>query len=64
MSLEQYEEFKCPHCGENNTLPLDITGGSQQEFVVDCEVCCAPIVIRIKMRAGEVSSIDISRENE
>ena len=64
MSVEQYEEFQCPYCGEPNMLPLDITGGAEQEFVVDCEVCCAPIVVRIKMRGGEVSSIDISREND
>lgn len=64
MSLEQYEEFSCPYCGENNNLLLDFTGGSHQEFVVDCEVCCAPIVIEVKMRGREVISINVSAEND
>ena len=64
MSIEQHEEFSCPYCGENNTLLLDITGGAEQEFVVDCEVCCAPIVIRIKLRGREVISIDALPEND
>lgn len=64
MSLEQHEEFSCPYCGEINTLPIDFTGGAQQEFVVDCEVCCAPIIIYIKMRGREVINIAVSAENE
>ena len=63
MSLEQHEEFSCPYCGESNTLLLDFTDGPQQEFVVDCEVCCAPIVVQVKMRGREVISINVSAEN-
>ena len=64
MSVEQHEEFSCPYCGESNSLLLDITGGSRQEFIVDCEVCCAPIAVEIKMRGREIVSIDVRQENE
>ena len=30
----------CPHCGEVNTIALDPGGGSSQEYVEDCPVCC------------------------
>ena len=62
MSLEEFENFLCPYCGETNALSVDISGGPHQEFVVDCEVCCAPIVVRLKIRGEEMVSIDVQRE--
>ena len=64
MSLEQFEGFLCPYCGQSNEIPVDVTGGACQEFVVDCEVCCAPIALRIKIRAEEILSIEVRKENE
>lgn len=64
MSLEQYEDFSCPYCGETNQLLVDLSGGPHQEFVVDCEVCCAPIVVRLKVRGEDVIEIDVRPENE
>ncbi len=64
MSLEQHEDFLCPYCGETNKLFVDVAGGVTQEFVVDCEVCCAPIVVRLKLSGEVVMSIEIKKENE
>ena len=64
MSLEQFEPFSCPYCGQNNELLLDLTGGSYQELIVDCEVCCAPIVVRLKINSGQIVMMDVRRENE
>ena len=64
MSLEQYEHFLCPYCGQTNELLVDVTGGTYQEFVVDCEVCCAPITVLLKVRGQDVLSIDVKQENE
>ena len=64
MSIEEFEDFLCPYCGESNQLVVDLSGGSHQEFVVDCEVCCAPIVVRLEARGGEILSVDVRRENE
>ena len=63
MSLEEFENFCCPYCGETNELLIDLSGGGHQEFVVDCEVCCAPILVRLKVRGEEIISIDVQREN-
>jgi len=64
MSLEQNEQFLCPYCGQTNELPVDVSGGSIQEFVVDCEVCCAPITVRLKIRGEDVIALDVRKENE
>ena len=64
MSLEQNESFLCPYCGETNALLVDVSGGPLQEFVVDCEVCCAPIIIRLQMRGEEIVALDVQKENE
>ena len=64
MSLEQFENFFCPYCGESNELLIDFSGGSHQNFVVDCEVCCAPIAVRLQIRAGEIHTLNVQRENE
>jgi len=54
MSLEEFENFQCPYCGEVNELLIDLSGGLVQKFVVDCEVCCAPIVVRLQVRGQEI----------
>ncbi len=64
MSLEEYLDFLCPYCGQSNELLVDMTGGAHQEFVVDCETCCAPIVISLKVRGETILALDVRKENE
>ena len=63
MPLEDFPDFLCPYCGQPNTLAVDLTGGARQDFVVDCEICCAPIAVRVTLSHGEILSIDTEREN-
>ena len=49
----------CPHCGEGFHLPFDPTEGSV-EFVVDCEVCCRPISVTVRVHGGEVEELRVS----
>ncbi len=44
--MEQF--FLCAACGEENDLFIDPTEGENQEFVIDCAVCCRPNVIKAK----------------
>jgi hypothetical protein len=39
--------FTCLHCGESNTVPVDIAGGAEQDLIEDCQTCCAPNRLRI-----------------
>lgn len=39
--------FTCCYCGETNTIFVDPTGGTTQQYVEDCQVCCQPNVLSI-----------------
>lgn len=58
------ELFSCPYCGSDNYLPLDVSAGKRQKFVVDCEICCQPIAIELKLNSGSGPEIIARRENE
>ena len=40
--------YTCPTCGESIVIPLDPTGGAEQQYVEDCPVCCNPNVIHVE----------------
>lgn len=62
MNVESSASFPCPCCAEDNVIPVDISAGSRQEFVVDCQVCCAPIAVTVRIR-GESVELEARREN-
>jgi hypothetical protein len=33
-------EYRCPHCGEWVDTAPDPGGGTQQDYIEDCPVCC------------------------
>lgn len=42
----------CPYCGEAIEITVDPGGGSEQEYVEDCEVCCQPWLVRVSYTGG------------
>lgn len=51
---------RCPYCGEPNEINLDPGGGSSQEYVEDCQVCCRPW--RVVVAYGRGGAADVSVE--
>lgn len=49
----------CPYCGETVSIALDAGGGSNQEYVEDCEVCCRPWHLRVHYDAEGNASVSI-----
>jgi DNA replicative helicase MCM subunit Mcm2 (Cdc46/Mcm family) len=41
--------YVCPTCGEQIVVPIDPSGGSEQQYVEDCPVCCNPNVIHVEL---------------
>lgn len=39
----------CPVCWQTLTLSVDRSAGEHQSFVQDCEVCCRPLVVTIRV---------------
>ena len=50
----------CPYCGEPVDLLVDPGGGSKQEYVEDCEVCCRPWQVVLTFAADGTPSADVS----
>ncbi len=56
------KEFRCPYCGSSNIISLE-SQSRQYEVVTDCETCCKPIVVRVRMVEGS-SELEVRGENE
>lgn len=54
--------YVCDSCGEEIVVPIDLSAGSEQEFVEDCPVCCCPSVIRVEV--DEEGDVRIWAESE
>jgi hypothetical protein len=48
-------EIQCPYCWESFTLLVDPSEGDEQSFVYDCEVCCRPIDVVVRVEGEEIS---------
>ena len=41
--------YVCDSCGEEIVVPVDISGGSHQDYVEDCPVCCHPMTLHVEI---------------
>jgi len=59
-TMEIESSFICPYCFQENTILIDITAGTRQEYIEDCEVCCRPaklsVVVDQELETAEVSA--------
>jgi len=51
----------CPHCGESFDIAFDVSEGSA-EFTVDCEICCRPMLVAVRVNEGEIEGVDVVEE--
>ncbi len=54
----------CPYCGELVEIALDAGGGSLQEYVEDCAVCCQPWNIVVRYSRDGSASVTASAEDD
>lgn len=54
--------IQCPYCWEMIETTVDCSVDSQ-EYVEDCEVCCRPIVMTIKLSADGTPDVQVQRES-
>ena len=50
--------YICSSCGEEIVVPIDLSEGSEQEYVEDCPVCCCPNVIRVTIDDDGRASVE------
>lgn len=51
----------CPYCGESVEIGLDPGGGSHQEYVEDCPVCCQPWSVSVSYQPDGQASVVLER---
>jgi hypothetical protein len=55
--IEPYET-QCPWCGTSLVLDIDCSAGDQR-YVEDCALCCQPILVSVRLGAGEDPSLTV-----
>jgi hypothetical protein len=54
----------CPYCNETVEIVIDPGGGSAQEYVEDCEVCCQPWTVNVEYREDGSASVSVAPLDE
>lgn len=63
MSLTYESQFECPYCMVVNDIEIDTVNDLEQQQIVDCQICCAPI--EVVVREDEYGlHIDAKRDDE
>jgi len=52
--MEEPVEVRCPTCGAATTIFADPSGGTTQELIEDCQVCCNPIAFHVVWRGQRI----------
>ena len=63
MNPSEPASINCPYCGESLEILIDSSVG-YQEYIEDCQVCCKPMTLRIRIGADGEPSMDTRGENE
>ena len=63
MSWTKTTLIACSYCGAEIELVIDCSLPFQ-EYIEDCEVCCRPIALAIRVDDDENVSVDARDENE
>lgn len=61
--MQDWLEIGCPYCGERIELAVDASGGDQQ-YVEDCQVCCRPISILVRVEEDGGLQLLARRDDE
>lgn len=61
--MQNTADYVCAYCGETNLTFVDISAGSMQSYVEDCQVCCQPNVLYLQIDPDTLE-IDINSEPE
>lgn len=62
-TVETAAEVVCPYCGEATAISLDPGGGSDQQYVEDCAVCCNPWQVTVRFVDG-VATVHVAALDE
>lgn len=53
-----YLDRDCPWCGERLEMTIDCSAGDQ-DYIEDCQICCAPIMVTVRMSQYDPALPDV-----
>ena len=56
-------DIACPYCGEWIVIFVDASAGDQQ-YIEDCQVCCRPIQLTVRVDEAGVPDVVARAEND
>ena len=59
--MQNTAEYVCAYCGEPNLTFIDLSAGGQQSYVEDCQVCCRPNILYVRI---DEDTLDIEIDSE
>lgn len=62
--MDEESSYVCDNCGEDIVVPIDLTAGSDQDYVEDCPVCCAPSLIHVSIDPDGVARVWAESEQD
>ncbi|HSM68784.1 MAG TPA: CPXCG motif-containing cysteine-rich protein [Xanthomonadales bacterium] len=63
MSLLSEAALVCPYCGEPITILVD-GSVAEQQYIEDCEVCCRPMEVSVRVAADGAVSVQARHEDQ
>ena len=60
--VNQWHAYDCAFCGEENEVFVDGSGARTQRFTEDCQVCCRPNLLTIRIERDGWVSVEAERE--
>jgi transcription elongation factor Elf1 len=63
MRIPGPERMQCPHCGEVIDIPVE-TDGAQGSYIIDCSVCCRPIIVQVEIADDGLIRVSVERESD
>ncbi|MES5814093.1 CPXCG motif-containing cysteine-rich protein [Pseudoxanthomonas sp. Soil82] len=61
--MPRWLDLHCPYCGEPIEAVVDESAGDQ-DYVEDCQVCCRPIAMRVRLDDEGEPWLRARREDE
>jgi len=58
----EFVEITCPFCGESFETAVDTSAGSTH-YIEDCQVCCRPIEIEVRVSGDDAFTLDVKRSD-
>jgi hypothetical protein len=56
-------DISCPYCGEPIEILVDASAGDQH-YIEDCQVCCRPITLNVRIDTDGQAQVSATSEND